>query len=170
VGGDDSLDSVVLVDIVVNQWYDDVVDVGVQVLADHFTLVNDLSVLWHVYFLILSSMTESNGVEQLGILVSGHVLLIDLSDWVDLLVELFLNVLFVLYGLVENLDVVLMSLELSLTFDFLDGVVVVSLGDNFSGVLNSLVNVALGEVDLSSSVLVRVVESTISSSNGLRSS
>lgn len=170
VSRNDRLNSVVLVSVVADEGNNDVVDVVVNTLVDNFTLVNDLVLIETRPDLILVAVTSSNRIQQLSILVGRRVLLVDSSDWMRLLVNLLSRVLLVLDGLVVDLNVVRVSLQFSLSLDFFNGVRVVRLGRHFSEMLNSLCDLALGQIRVAKVLAVRVSHGAVGSCYLFRSS
>ena len=62
MSGDHRLDSVVLMSVVADEGYDDIVDVVVDTLVDSLTLVDNLVLVETSLDLILVAVTSSNGV------------------------------------------------------------------------------------------------------------
>jgi hypothetical protein len=85
-------------------------------------------------------------------------------------VKLLGRVLFVLDGLMVDLNVVRVSLQFSLSLYFFDGVRVVRLGRHLAKVLDTLRHLALGEIRVAKVLSVRVSHGTIGSSHLFRSS
>lgn len=150
VDGNNSVGPVVLVGVALDDRLNEVVNVVRSVGVDLLALVNDGLLGRTLATLIALSVQRS---EHSLIFIGGNMTLLDVGFRVDLLVVLFLRVLSVENGLDVVLNVVNVSVNFALTFNFLNLVTLVGLVGNGSKVL-VVVDGSLGVVLVEETVLL----------------
>jgi len=118
VNGDDGVNAVTVNNFLFNDWLGDVVNVVLNVLVDLFAKVDNSALLSTVAFSVL--VLRSKTSEKLAVLVSGSVVLPDFSDGNGVGVVNFVANLLVNDGLDVVLNVVNVSVDVTLAFDFFD--------------------------------------------------
>jgi len=118
VNRDDGVDAVTVNDFLFNDWLGNVVNVVLNVLVNLFAKVDNGALLATVGLsvLVLGSKTS----KELAVFIGGRVVFPDFSDWDSVGVVNFIADLFVNDGLDVVLNVVNVSVNVLLAFDFLD--------------------------------------------------
>jgi len=118
VNWDDGVDAVTVNDFLFNDWLGNVVNVVLNVLVNLFAKVDNGALLATVGLsvLVLGSKTS----KELAVFIGRRVVFPDFSDWDSVGVVNFIADLFVNDGLDVVLNVVNVSVNVLLAFDFLD--------------------------------------------------
>jgi len=118
VNWDDGVDAVTVNDFLFNDWLSNVVNVVLNVLVNLFAKVDNGALLATVGLsvLVLGSKTS----KELAVFIGRRVVFPDFSDWDSVGVVNFIADLFVNDGLDVVLNVVNVSVNVLLAFDFLD--------------------------------------------------
>lgn len=119
---DHRLCSMVVVDVPVQDWLNDILDVMVHSLIDGLTLVDNLMLILSRLYLITVAVLAGDGIEKISILGRRLMLFINFGRRVNLSVSLFLVVLLIgnVLDVVLNMSLVCVQLLLPLDlFNFM---------------------------------------------------